>query len=102
MYTVYSSCCGKRQQSSTVTCAQNISTNRVHQGRFSHAFTTEKGEAQKERLAVTLCRGQIVVQFHCTCTHFCRYYQYLVHKWKTASKDCECRKSERLKRHISE
>ena len=61
MYTVYSSCCGKRQQSSTVTCAQNIGRNRVHQGRFSHAFTAEKGEAQKERFAVSLCRIQIVV-----------------------------------------
>ena len=107
IYTVYSSCCGQRQQSSTVPCAQNISTNRVHQGRFPHAFTAKKGEAQKERLVVTY----VHVRVQCRCsrdsflvlrTPCCRYYQYLVHCWKTASEDCQCRKSERFKRHFSE
>ena len=103
---VYSSCCGQGQQSPPLPCAKNISTNRVRQGGFPYAFTAKKGEVQKERFAVTYIG--IVEGADCclvspwTCTPYCRYYQYLVHCWKTTSEDCERRKSKCFKRHIGE
>ena len=105
---VYPSCCGQGQQSPTLPCAKNVSTNRVRQGGFPYALTAKKGEVQTERFVVTYVHVGIVEGVDCclvspwACTPHCRYYQYLVHCWKIASEDCECRKSKCFKRHIGE